>query len=44
MALIQKYLSDLAVDHRQEIMLEDRSYRMERESYEYQANCDRFND
>ena len=42
MTSIQKYLSDLAVDHRQEIMLEDRGYRMDRESFDYQCQCDRF--
>lgn len=31
-----------AVDHRSEIRLEDRSYEMERDSFEYQCQSDRF--
>lgn len=31
-----------SVDHRLEMRLEDRSYRMERDSFEYQCQCDRF--
>ena len=39
----EKYYSDLTVDHRSEIRLEDRGYQMERDSFDYQCQCDRFN-
>ena len=32
----------VAVDHRSEIRLEDRMYMGERESFDYQCQCDRF--
>lgn len=38
------YQPETTVDHRQEQRNDERMYRMERDSYEYQRECDRFND